>query len=226
MAFVLMALVTIDATDLSDAVVPGASPSSPLAATPDTTAPGGSGAAALGASVTASATTATASGATGALAALDASGAPFGSDAPPLNPSLPANSIADGATPLAKAPSFGNWALLNLICAAASLLWAAVLLSGLLFAKHNRANNDGSGHASSGGFARTDKGRRFGGQLVAIAIGGISLAVFFLTENLTLPVGWVDSWSPLMVVLLLVQDVITLQAVTRRSAEAAVSRTA
>jgi hypothetical protein len=127
---------------------------------------------------------------------------------------------------LAKAPSFGStWALLNLICAVISLLWAAVLLSGLLFTRRNRANNGSPDYASGGGFARSDNGRRSGGQFVAIAIGGISLAVFFLTENLTLPAGWVDSWSPLMVVLLLVQDVITLQVALHGSTEEAVSRT-
>jgi hypothetical protein len=50
-----------------------------------------------------------------------------------------------------------------------------------------------------------------------MAIGFVALLVFVLTENLRLPMTWVDSWSPLMAAFLIAQDAITLRLVAREN---------
>jgi hypothetical protein len=49
-----------------------------------------------------------------------------------------------------------------------------------------------------------------GARIVVIAIGAVALLVFVCTENLTSTMSWVDSWSPLMAVFLIIQDIVTI----------------
>lgn len=133
--------------------------------------------------------------------------------------------ITDAATPLSGSVSPGAaWALLNVVFLGFSLVWSAVLLVSLLKGR----GADGRGRGTPGGrvrahargrtdIKRRNHRRRLDGRVVVMAIGFVALLVFVLTENLRLPMTWVDSWSPLMAAFLIAQDAITLRLVAREN---------
>jgi hypothetical protein len=65
----------------------------------------------------------------------------------------------------------------------------------------------------------TNYRRRRNGRIAGITVGVVALLVFALTENMTLSTTWVDFWSPLMVIFLIIQDAVTLYAVMCKNPE-------
>lgn len=94
--------------------------------------------------------------------------------------------ITDEETPLAESAS--GWALLNLILAIVTVIGAVVLVIGY-FAGYQTI-----------------------WRLLSLipAIGGV--VAFFLTEDMSLPMAFVDSWTLLMVIIAVVQVVIAIMA--------------
>jgi hypothetical protein len=129
--------------------------------------------------------------------------------------------INDAATPLAgSSATRTGWALLNLVFLGFSLLWSLVLLVGLLRRPRNRESENKRVFGRRDRFIRRlSKGLsgNFNGRIIAAALGAIALLVFVLTENLTLSMAWVDSWSPLMAAFLIAQDAITLRMLAREN---------
>ncbi|GHT79973.1 hypothetical protein FACS1894104_5310 [Actinomycetota bacterium] len=108
--------------------------------------------------------------------------------------------ITDPETPLA-APSTAAWALINLILAIISLVFAIALAIGFASRRKGEEANKQKGTQDSRG------GRGVVWRTIAVIFGVASPIVFILTEDVTLPMIWVDAWTLLMVVLLAVQIV-------------------
>jgi hypothetical protein len=124
----------------------------------------------------------------------------------------PINEIFDTVTPLAYGSDVGvTWALLNLICMAFGLLWSAVLLVAFLRG-YRKENAKASRNQKITGEAPLVNHRgHLRGCVIVVSLGVVSLVVFLLTEDLTLPMVWVDAFSPLMVLFVIAQDLITLR---------------
>ena len=92
------------------------------------------------------------------------------------------------------------WALVNLICML--LTWLTAILGGILYIKRRRQASDDI-EAGAEEFEDPQKLRRKGflrGGAAVVAI--ISLILFILTEDMTLPMELVDEWTIWMVILL------------------------
>jgi hypothetical protein len=149
---------------------------------------------------------------------------PFGfgttDDAAGGDSSLAAGRIGEATTPLAEAsPAQGSWALLNLICVGISLVWSMVLLIGLIVRRRDRDERLGAFRGISKSAQTVNYRKRRNGRLIVITVGIAALLVFAFTENMALPTTWVDFWSPVMVIFLIVQDVVTLYAVIYKESD-------
>jgi hypothetical protein len=104
-----------------------------------------------------------------------------------------------------EAGSEDSWAILNLICAVVAILVGlAVLAAGRERVRHKK---DG---------AQIDEEKAHKSKLaltfrvISFIIGIVSVIVFFVTEDLTLPIDFLDDWSLLMVIMLLATLIISL----------------
>jgi hypothetical protein len=141
-------------------------------------------------------------------------------DATSDNSPLATGRIGEVATPLAEtSPAPGSWALLNLICVGISLVWSIVLLIGLIISYRNRDERLGAFRSIAKGAQTVNYRKRRNGRIIGIAIGVAALLVFAFTENMALPTTWVDFWSPVMVIFLIIQDVVTLYAVIYKESD-------
>ena len=119
--------------------------------------------------------------------------------------------IADAPAPKA-APATGAWALINLICMIGTALISILLLLFYFIGKRKEDDED----ENEEGEELRRKGLT---RLLSLipAIAGILL--FFLTENMSLPMILVDKWTILMVVILLVNMVLALLSTKKREEE-------
>lgn len=108
--------------------------------------------------------------------------------APTATPTATPEVIEDDATPEVVGRS---WALINLIASLIGMLLAIVLL----FAKHDKEEEDEDDSEKTNEFERK-RIYKVLGALLAI----ISIIVFLLTENITLPMKLVDKYTLLMIV--------------------------
>ena len=106
--------------------------------------------------------------------------------------------IEDETTPLA-AGAKEAWALINLICVIASAVLAVVLL----VSKHRKADEDQKEESGEEANHDNKSKRSTWAKVAGVVEAVIAVVAFFLTENLTLPMAWVDNWTILMVVLLI-----------------------
>jgi hypothetical protein len=124
----------------------------------------------------------------------------------------PVNEIADSVTPLAYGSDIGaTWSLLNLICAAFGLLWSVALLIALFRRFHKNTAGGIYGNKIAEGEQPLSRHRNFYNHIFAASLGFVSLIVFLFTENMALPMVWVDAFSPIMVLFVIAQDLITLR---------------
>lgn len=100
--------------------------------------------------------------------------------------------IEDSVVPLAKGE--GSWALVNLIC---SLM--TVLLGLLLILSKRTKEEDETEEVQKRGMLT---------RVFSVGIAALSILVFFLTEDVSLPMVMVDDWTLLMVLIALVQGVV------------------
>ncbi len=102
--------------------------------------------------------------------------------------------IGDTVVPLAAAD--GSWSLLNLIMAIATVLGSAFLLIAYFKGKKKDENQD----VKRKGIFR----------LLSAPMAILSAVIFILTQDMSLPMALVDSWTLIMAVILLTQVVLAL----------------
>ena len=118
--------------------------------------------------------------------------------------------IADNATPLAGLGT-GAWALINLILAIVTTLLSILLLIGYI-GKKKKALEDEDGNVvldeNGKEVMEYEKNKKGLWRLISIIPALIAIIVFIFTEDMTLPMIFVDKWTILHVVIALVQVVV------------------
>lgn len=106
--------------------------------------------------------------------------------------------MMDGDIPLGSLQSTGNWSLLNLLFAIAGLLGAAIV-GIVMLVKRAKAKNNAEKNET------TEQNRAKRSSVVVKILGmiaGIALLILFLIlEDTSLPVTWVNHWTPMMTVI-------------------------
>ena len=118
--------------------------------------------------------------------------------------------IADNATPLAGLGT-GAWALINLILTIVTTLLSILLLIGYI-GKKKKALEDEDGNVvldeNGKEVMEYEKNKKGLWRLISIIPTLIAIIVFIFTEDMTLPMIFVDKWTILHVVIALVQVVV------------------
>ena len=118
--------------------------------------------------------------------------------------------IADNATPLAGLGT-GAWALINLILTIVTTLLSILLLIGYI-GKKKKALEDEDGNVvldeNGKEVMEYEKNKKGLWRLISIIPALIAIIVFIFTEDMTLPMIFVDKWTLLHVVIALVQVVV------------------
>jgi len=134
----------------------------------------------------------------------------------------PTSTIIDQAVPLASISGHATWSLLNLVLVLISLT-AAVIIGALYFYKPKQ------GSAREGTKTRTiptkepvsskntDTGlnQNLFWRLVSISIAMVAVVIFLLAEEMTGAMVLVDSWTPFMLLAMILQCLAMLFAVSR-----------
>lgn len=107
--------------------------------------------------------------------------------------------VSEKETPKANGNQ-GNWALINLIC---TVVTAGIALLLLIF-KHKREDDEENCDEESTNIVYT---RRRWTKGFAIIVGIVSIVMFILTENMSLPMILIDKWTIVMAIVLLIQVV-------------------
>ncbi len=106
--------------------------------------------------------------------------------------------MMDGDIPLGNLQSTGNWSLLNLLFAIAGVLGAAIV-GIVMLVKRAKAKNKAEKNET------TEQNRAKRSSAVVKILGmiaGIALLILFLIlEDTSLPVTWVNHWTPMMTVI-------------------------
>lgn len=117
--------------------------------------------------------------------------------------------IEDQVTPEAGGVRKGHWALINLIATVGGALLALILLIG----KHKKDvddENDENAQVVASEMDEEDEEfvtRRRKWKFISTAVALVSVVIFFLTENMSLPMVWVDKYTLLMLALFLLNAV-------------------
>ena len=118
--------------------------------------------------------------------------------------------IADNATPLAGLGT-GAWALINLILTIVTTLLSILLLIGYI-GKKKKALEDEDGNVvldeNGKEVMEYEKNKKGLWRLISIIPALIAIIAFIFTEDMTLPMIFVDKWTILHVVIALVQVVV------------------
>ena len=118
--------------------------------------------------------------------------------------------IADNTTPLAGLGT-GAWALINLILTIVTTLLSILLLIGYI-GKKKKALEDEDGNVvldeNGKEVMEYEKNKKGLWRLISIIPALIAIIVFIFTEDMTLPMIFVDKWTILHVVIALVQVVV------------------
>jgi len=118
--------------------------------------------------------------------------------------------ITDNATPLAGLGT-GAWALINLILTIVTTLLSILLLIGYI-GKKKKALEDEDGNVvldeNGKEVMEYEKNKKGLWRLISIIPALIAIIVFIFTEDMTLPMIFVDKWTILHVVIALVQVVV------------------
>ena len=126
--------------------------------------------------------------------------------------------IADNATPLAGLGT-GAWALINLILTIVTTLLSILLLIGYI-GKKKKALEDEDGNVvldeNGKEVMEYEKNKKGLWRLISIIPALIAIIVFIFTEDMTLPMIFVDKWTILHVVIALVQIVVMVLCKKRK----------
>lgn len=102
--------------------------------------------------------------------------------------------IKTADTPLGTIVEDRYWALINLLAALATIIIGLLLIVMYII---NKAKEDDDSEEKE----YKNKGIK---RIISVIIGVISIIIFFLTENINLPMGWVDQWTILMIIILII----------------------
>ncbi|MDR3037097.1 MAG: InlB B-repeat-containing protein [Coriobacteriales bacterium] len=135
-----------------------------------------------------------------------------------VTPSSVDTTIADTPTPTRAGDA--TWALLNLILTALGALLFLVMLV-LFFVNRKReeeADNRGGQRTNerTAEKAAETRRKRFVWRLMIGVAFVVALIVFLLTEDITLPMAWVDWWTIVHVVILLIQIIFAALAANKK----------
>lgn len=126
--------------------------------------------------------------------------------------------IADNATPLAGLGT-GAWTLINLILTIVTTLLSILLLIGYI-GKKKKALEDEDGNVvldeNGKEVMEYEKNKKGLWRLISIIPALIAIIVFIFTEDMTLPMIFVDKWTILHVVIALVQVVVMVLCKKRK----------
>lgn len=100
-------------------------------------------------------------------------------------------------TPLTEPEETGYWALINLLTVIVN--FAIFILLFLMIYINNRKEDE-----------ELEVKNRTPIRIGTVILAIISAIIFFITEDMSLPVTWVDNWTPLMIVLLIVQVIMMI----------------
>ncbi|NLW79314.1 MAG: hypothetical protein GXY32_07895 [Ruminococcaceae bacterium] len=100
------------------------------------------------------------------------------------------------------------WALLNLILMILALVFSVILFVMIFTGRKKKENEDAD--AVEGEEEETKGKRGLIWRILAIVMGVVSLVVFLLTENLSNPMVFVDTWTLLMVIISVAQVILML----------------
>lgn len=115
--------------------------------------------------------------------------------------------ITGAETPLAQVEpqQTGHWALLNLILALATVGAAVLMLLSAVKRRRSEVMQEASAEADSEATGTKANRAPFIWRIAGMLVAVVSVIVFFVTENLTLPVALVDKWTLLMAIFLILQ---------------------
>jgi uncharacterized repeat protein (TIGR02543 family) len=116
--------------------------------------------------------------------------------------------IEDEATALASGAGGAAWALINLIAAILTAVICILLLISLL--KRKKDEDEEEEETESKKASEEDEDEKRKKQRVLVKVLGIipavaSVIAFILTENMKNPMRWVDRWTILMIILLVIE---------------------
>jgi len=100
------------------------------------------------------------------------------------------------------------WALLNLILMILALVFSVILFVMIFTGRKKKENENAD--AVEGEEEETKGKRGLIWRILAIVMGVVSLVVFLLTENLSNPMVFVDTWTLLMVIISVAQVILML----------------
>ncbi|MDR2672762.1 MAG: InlB B-repeat-containing protein [Coriobacteriales bacterium] len=140
----------------------------------------------------------------------------FGTDIPTIN-------LGGVEIPLAAAPGEAAWALLNLVMLILGAL-LSLLSFGLYFRKRTsevQSDKNGKERTQEGSGDSGDlKRKRLTWRILSLALAVIALILFLLVEDLTLKMVLIDLWTPLFMVILILQIVFTVVGKRRKTVKA------
>ncbi|MDD6979682.1 MAG: DUF3784 domain-containing protein, partial [Firmicutes bacterium] len=99
----------------------------------------------------------------------------------------------------------GAWALLNLLLSLLACIMSIALIITYFMKKREDEEEQNADYAASGDEEERKIKKKGLWRIISIAWAILMLIVFFLTEDMSLPMIWVDKWTILMVVMTIIQ---------------------
>ena len=99
----------------------------------------------------------------------------------------------------------GAWALLNLLLSLLACIMSIALIITYFMKKREDEEEQNADYAASGDEEERKLKKKGLWRIISIAWAILMLIVFFLTEDMSLPMIWVDKWTILMVVMTIIQ---------------------
>ncbi|MGN0705063.1 MAG: hypothetical protein ACI4KK_00490, partial [Lentihominibacter sp.] len=99
----------------------------------------------------------------------------------------------------------GAWALLNLLLSLLACIMSIALIITYFMKKREDEEEQNADYAASGDEEERKLKKKGLWRVISIAWAILMLIVFFLTEDMSLPMIWVDKWTILMVVMTIIQ---------------------
>jgi hypothetical protein len=107
-----------------------------------------------------------------------------------------------------------HWALLNLLLTIATALISLALLITYAFKRKDEEDDDEQAVEEKEEVEAEDEKvkKHLAARILGVAVAVIAIVVFILTEDMRLPMWWVDKWTILMVVIFIAQLIVAIVA--------------
>jgi uncharacterized repeat protein (TIGR02543 family) len=117
-------------------------------------------------------------------------------------------------TPDPPTPTTGAWALWNLILSIVGGILAIIVFAVYFFRRNKDEENQRGQEAE-----QSRRQKRLIWRVLSIVLAIIAFIIFFLTEDMRLPMIWVDMWTIAHVIIFLLQIVFSIVAAFRKTKE-------